>query len=81
MDSADLTLEQERKVIILAATRSDEESHPENGLGFLFNRHRTNGQSSTYMLFLMAMNVFVSGDHAGAGVAYCDRGPGGTGEG
>jgi hypothetical protein len=45
MDSANLTLDQERKVIVLAATRSDEESHPENGLGFLFNRHRANGRS------------------------------------
>lgn len=45
MDSAYLTLEQERKVIILATTRSNEESHLGKGLGFLMNPQRTNGQS------------------------------------
>jgi helicase MOV-10 len=60
MDSADLTLDQERKVIILATTRSNEESHPGNGLGFLMNRHRTNGRSfSTHTLYLMLMNVLL----------------------
>jgi superfamily I DNA and/or RNA helicase len=43
MDSTN-PLEQERKVIILVTTRSNEESHPGNGLGFLINRQRTNGR-------------------------------------
>jgi superfamily I DNA and/or RNA helicase len=43
MDSTN-PLEQERKVIILATTRSNEESHPGHGLGFLINPQRTNGQ-------------------------------------
>ena len=43
MDSTN-PLEQERKVIILVTTRSNEESHPRNGLGFLINRQRTNGR-------------------------------------
>jgi hypothetical protein len=45
MDSTNLTLEQERKVIILATTRGNEESHPGNAVGFLMNPQRTNGQS------------------------------------
>ena len=58
MDSANLSLEQERKVIILATTRSNEESHPENGLGFLSNRRHMNGRSfSTYTLYLILMDV------------------------
>ena len=43
MDNTNPTLEQERKVIILATTRGNEESHPRNGLGFLMNPQRTNG--------------------------------------
>lgn len=43
MDNTNLTLEQERKVMILAATRGNEESHPGNALGFLMNPQRTNG--------------------------------------
>ena len=82
MDSANLSLEQERKVIILATTRSNEDNHPENGLGFLSNRHRMNGRSfSTHKLYMMPMNVLFSCDHTCAGVADCDRGPGGTGGG
>jgi superfamily I DNA and/or RNA helicase len=45
MDSVNLTLYQERKVIILATTSSNEESNPGNGLGFLRSRHRMNGWS------------------------------------
>jgi superfamily I DNA and/or RNA helicase len=45
MDSTNLTLEQERKVIILATTRGNEENHPGNGVGFLMSPQRTNGQS------------------------------------
>ena len=74
MDSTNLSLEQERKVIILATTRSNEESHPENGLGFLTNRHRMNGRSvSTPTLYFLLMIFLFSGDHTGAGVADCDR--------
>jgi len=36
-------LKQERKVVILATTRRNEGSHPENGLSFLMNHQRTNG--------------------------------------
>ena len=35
---------QERKVIIMAATRSNEEEHPRRALGFLMNPRRMNGQ-------------------------------------
>jgi helicase MOV-10 len=45
MDHTNLALEQERKVIILATTRGNEETYPGNGVGFLMNPQRTNGQS------------------------------------
>ena len=42
-DGSTNPLEQERKVIILATTRSNEESQPGDALGFLMNSQRTNG--------------------------------------
>jgi hypothetical protein len=41
----DIVWNQERKVIILATTRSSEESHPRKSLGLLVNRERMNSQS------------------------------------
>ncbi len=37
-------MNQERKVIIMATTRSNEEDHPRRALGFLMNPRRMNGQ-------------------------------------
>lgn len=35
-------------MIIMATTRSNEEHHPRRAMGFLMNRRRLNGQSSSY---------------------------------
>ena len=40
--------DKERKVIILATTRSNEENHPQTALGSLLNRQRTNGWSFVF---------------------------------
>jgi helicase MOV-10 len=57
-------LEQERKVIILATTRSNEESHPVNGLGFLINRQRTNGRlfsiNAPYLMLTHGLSVAIT---------------------
>jgi helicase MOV-10 len=43
-------LNQERKVIIMATTRSNEEYHPRRALGFLMNPRHINGQQFPYTL-------------------------------
>jgi len=53
MQTPILFLKQERKVIILATTRSHEESHPRKSLGLLVNRQRMNGRS-----FVSSIDVF-----------------------
>jgi helicase MOV-10 len=64
MDHTNLALEQERKVIILATTRANEETHPGNGLGFLINRQRTNGQLFSidilYLILTYGLSVAIT---------------------
>jgi hypothetical protein len=51
-------------VIILATTRSSEESHPGNGLGFLINRQRTNGRlfsiNTLYLMLTHGLSVAIT---------------------
>jgi len=56
-DGADsgFALNQERKVIIMATTRSNEEYHPRRALGFLMNPRRMNGQQFPYPLTLLEL--------------------------
>ena len=48
---------QERKVIILATTRSNEESHPRKSFGLLVNRQRMNGRSLMSFIYLFAVKL------------------------
>lgn len=48
---------QERKVIILATTRSNEENHPRRSLGFVANRQRTNGQPFTFFARALGLRL------------------------
>jgi hypothetical protein len=77
VDRTDLTLNQERKVIILATTRSGEESHPRRSLGLLMDRQRMNGWSFVFPIRVLTRSGmdFVSGNHTGAGLVDCDRRP------
>jgi helicase MOV-10 len=51
-------------VIILATTRSNEVSHPRNGLGFLINRQRTNGRlfsiNALYLMLIHGLSVAIT---------------------
>ena len=55
MQTPTLFLNQERKVIILATTRSNEESHPRKSFGLLVNRQRMNGQSLMSFIYFIAV--------------------------
>ena len=51
-------------MIILATTRSNEESHPRNGLGFLINRQRKNGRlfsiNALYLMLIHGLSVAIT---------------------
>jgi len=57
MQTPILFLDQERKVIILATTRSDEENHPRKSLGLLVNRQRMNGRSLVSSIDIFAVEL------------------------
>ena len=51
-------------MIILVTTRSNEENHPANGLGFLINRQRTNGRlfsiNTLYLMLTHGLSVAIT---------------------
>ena len=51
-------------MIILVTTRSNEETHPGNGLGFLINRQRTNGRlfsnNTLYLILTHGLSVAIT---------------------
>jgi len=69
---------QERKVIIMATTRSNEEYHPRRALGFVMNPRRMNGQLFSHLLTHPTCEADVhlaSGHYPRAVLTYHDWGP------